>query len=384
MFKKFFVFLKIGGFLAALFFCFLSLRGLSAQTKTELYFFYGEGCPHCAREEKFLSQLEKENKDLQIYRYEVWSNKENAQLFAELIKKLNLDRVTVPVLIIGNEAVIGYNDDQSTGQKIKAVIEERLAGGSEEVKPQEKISLPFFGEINIKKLSLPLLTIIIGALDGFNPCAMWALLFLISLLLGMENKSKRWILGSAFIFSSAFVYFLFLSAWLNIFLFLKVVSWIKIVIGIVALASGGYQLRNWWVNRQGGCAVLDNEKRKKTFSKLRNIIGQKKFAAALAGIIILAAAVNLVELVCSAGLPAIYTQALALADLPVWKYYLYLLLYIFIFMLDDLLIFVIAMVTLEIKAVSARYTRWAGLVGGLIMAVIGLLLLFKPAWLMFG
>jgi len=102
------------------------------------------------------------------------------------------------------------------------------------------------------------------------------------------------------------------------------------------------------------------------------------------GFILLAAAVNLVELVCSAGLPAVYTQVIALAGLPSWQYYGYLLLYILIFMLDDLLIFFVAMFTLRMKAISSRYTRWSNAIGGIIMLIVGLLLLFKPGWIMFG
>ena len=93
--------------------------------------------------------------------------------------------------------------------------------------------------------------------------------------------------------------------------------------------------------------------------------------------------VNLVELVCSAGLPAVYTQVLALSDLPTWQYYAYLIFYILVFMLDDLLIFIIAMSTLRMKAISSKYTRWSSLIGGILMLIIGILLMFRPGWLMF-
>ena len=84
-----------------------------------------------------------------------------------------------------------------------------------------------------------------GALDGFNPCAMWTLLFLISLLLEIENRKRMWILGTAFIVASASVYFLFMSAWLNLILFLGFVIWIRMFIGIMALLGGGYSLKEF-------------------------------------------------------------------------------------------------------------------------------------------
>ena len=248
----------------------------------------------------------------------------------------------------------------------------------------EKINLPIIGEIETRDFSLPVLTVLIAGLDGFNPCAMWVLLFLISLLLGMEDKKRMWILGTAFIVSSAFVYFLFMSAWLNLFLFLGFVLWVRVVIGLVALVAGGYNLKEYFTNKAGVCKVTSGKKRQKVFEKLKNIIYEKQFWLALVGIIILAFAVNLVELICSAGLPAVYTQILALTPMAKWQYYAYLGLYIFIFMLDDLLVFFVAMTTLQITGMTTKYTRVSHLIGGILMLVMGILLLFKPEWLMFG
>jgi hypothetical protein len=152
----------------------------------------------------------------------------------------------------------------------------------------------------------------------------------------------------------------------------------------VALGSGGYHLKEFWTNREAACKVTGSDKRQKIFEKLRKITQKKQFILALLGIILLAFAVNLVELICSAGLPAVYTQILTLSELPVYQYFLYILLYIFIFMLDDLLIFIIAMVTLQATGMTSKYTRYSNLIGGVLMLIIGLLLLLKPEWLMFG
>lgn len=401
MFKFFKIILPV---FAVLFFSQIAM----AQEKVNIYFFYGDGCPHCVKEEKVLNQIESENKDIKIYRYEVWKNRENAQFLSRLGKELDLDISGVPLLIVGDKTFVGYYSAETTGAQIKSAVDEFLAkgcvdvveplvknyqkelpdNGNGEICEDEKelprtINLPFAGQIEVKNYSLPVLTVLIAAVDGFNPCAMWVLLFLISLLLGMKDRRRMFILGSVFIVASGAVYFLFLSAWLNLFLFLGFVLWIRIAVGIVALASGGFHLRDWWLN-SGVCRVTGGGKRKLVFEKLRKIINEKKFWIALIGIIVLAFAVNLVELICSAGLPAVFTQVLALSDLPGYQYYLYLLLYIFIFMLDDLLVFFLAMATLQMQAISSKYTRWSGLVGGILIFLIGILLLFKPGWLMFG
>jgi len=193
-----------------------------------------------------------------------------------------------------------------------------------------------------------------------------------------------WVLGITFIVSSAFVYFLFLSAWLNLFLFLGFVVWVRILIGFIALGAGGYYLRDYWINKKGGCNVMRDEKRQKIFEKMRDITQKRQFILAFGGIVLLAIAVNMVELICSAGLPAIYTKILSLSNLPIWQYYLYLLFYILIFMLDDLFVFFTAMITLQAVGIQSKYSRYSHLIGGILMFMIGLLLLFKPEWLMFG
>ncbi len=248
----------------------------------------------------------------------------------------------------------------------------------------QSLTLPILGTIQTANFSLPVLSIVIGLIDGFNPCAMWTLLFLISLLLGMKDKKRMWTLGITFIIASAFVYFLFLSAWLNFFLILGFVFWVRIVIGLVALGIGMYNLRDYHVNKEGGCKVTDNKKRKETFDKLKGITHEKIFILALGGIILLAFAVNLVELVCSAGLPAIYTQILSISNLSPGQYYSYILIYIFFFMIDDLVVFTIAMITLHTVGIQSKYARFSRLIGGILMLIIGALLLFKPELLMFG
>lgn len=386
------------------------LQGVLAQDSpvVNVYFFWGSGCPHCEKEKPFLDQMAQKYPQLVINQFEVWNNSENRQLMIEFGKKLNANVSGVPFTVIGEHYVIGWLDENYTGNKIEDAIKcslnnncrdigAEIIGNSEEkdndqddkvgAEPSsmpETMTLPLIGEIKTKNLSLPVFTILLGALDGFNPCAMWTLLFLISLLLGMENRKRMWILGSTFIIASASVYFLFMAAWLNLLLFIGFLVWVRIIIGLVALVGGGYNLKEYFTNKESGCKLTGTEKRQRVFEKLKNITQQKSFYLALGGIIVLAFAVNLVELICSAGLPVVFTQVLALSNLMSWQYYAYMLLYIFFFMLDDLFVFFIAMVTLQLTGITTKYTRLSHLIGGILMLIIGLLLIFKPEWLMFG
>jgi len=380
------------------------------------YFFYGDGCPHCAKERSYLESVAQKYSNFKIYDFEIYHNNENIQILKKVVETIETDVSGVPFLIIGDRHFVGYAESVTSNEIESQIINctdngcvdlvAKIAGinlidNSDEksnistvtnsidediqnLNEDKIISIPFIGNIASDKYSLPILTIIMGILDGFNPCAMWTLLFLISLLLGMKDRKRMWILGSAFIIASASVYFIFMSAWLNLILFLGFIVWVRIIIGILALLGGGYNLKEAFFNRDSGCKVTNSEKRQKVFEKMKAVVGQNSFIIALSGIIILAFMVNLVELICSAGLPAIYTQVLALNELSNWQYYLYILIYILFFMIDDLFIFFIAMFTLEMTGITTKYARYSRLFGGVIMLLIGLLLIFKPEWLMFG
>jgi len=361
-----------------------------------LYFFWGKSCPHCTKEKVFLEKMKQKYPRLTVKDFEISASPKNIKLLQEVSQKLNTNNANfIPFTIIGNHHITGFLNEQTTGQQIEEAIQCALENGCPDLVAEltmpvttqsapETLHLPLLGEIKTKSLSLPLLTIIIGILDGFNPCAMWALLFLISLLLGMKDRKRMWLLGIAFIVTSAFVYFLFLAAWLNVFLFLGLIKWVRIIIGLVALTAGGYSLRDYFVNRGGGCKTMKDEKRQRIFERIKKITQKKNFLLAIGGMILLAFAVNLIELICSAGLPAIYTQILSLSPLTRWQYYLYLLLYILFFMIDDLFVFFVAMTTLKAIGIENKYARFSRLIGGSLMLIIGLLLIFKPEVLMFG
>lgn len=410
------------------------------EDRVVINFFYSYSCPHCAHEAPFVEQLAESDERVELHAFEVSQNRTNAQLLGKLGEKLQVPVGGVPFTAIGTETLIGYRDDETTGQEIKNKVEACLADYDESCQDQlaefltesnqegvieeeageatgtedeasenkpldqedviehkklnqeeefeidldKELKLPFVGQVKLKTLSLPVLTFLVALLDGFNPCAMWVLVFLISLLLGMKDRRRMWILGTAFILTSGLVYFLFLSAWLNLFLFLGFVFWVRTIVALVALGAGIYCLYDFFTNKDAACKVTKPKKRQQVFSKLKELVKKEHLWGALVGIVLLAFAVNLVELVCSAGLPAVFTQVLSLNELPTWKYYSYLIFYVVIFMLDDMFVFVAAMVTLRLTGIETKYARFSRLIGGFLMVIIGLLLILKPEWLMFG
>ena len=232
-------------------------------------------------------------------------------------------------------------------------------------------------------MSLTSAAVILGLIDGFNPCAMWVLLFLISMLIGMKDKKRMWIIGLTFLGSSALVYMLIMLSWLNIVVSISTSIWVRNIIAVVAIGGGVLNLVNYFKHQESGCSVVDEKKRKSVFSRIKKFTKEKSLILAMIGAVALAFSVNIIELACSAGLPLVYTQLLAINNITGVGSFLYVLLYIIFFLLDDLIIFFVAMKTMEVTGFSTKYSKYSHLVGGLLMIAIGILLIVKPEWLMF-
>lgn len=371
------------------------------SNKVKVYLFYGDGCPHCKKEKEQLNNLRKQYGDtVEFIYYEVWNNEENAKLMDLVKEKMGNDQSGVPYTVIGSNAYIGYNEN--IGYAIEKTINSYLEQGDPDIVSAiindndtnidiEKIEvndgtfvIPLLGKINAAKVSLPLMAVVIGFVDGFNPCAMWVLLFLLSILIGMKNKKRAFCLGLTFLVASASVYLIFMVAWLNIAISMNSIIWIRNLIAVVALIGGAINLRSFFKKSEDGCTVSDAKKKRKIFEKIKKFTSEKSFILAMIGIITLAFSVNLIELACSAGLPLLFTQILSFNNLSSFEYGLYIGLYILFFMIDDLIIFFIAMFTMKVTGLSNKYTKWSHLIGGLIMLLIGILLLVKPGILMFN
>lgn len=345
-------------------------------------FFYGDGCPICAKEEVFLKELEKKY-DLNIEWYETWYNKENSELLDKIKQENQVTNKGVPYTVVEDSAYLGFNTTISS--QIEEKIQNIINNEDNEKEKKTVYDIPLIGKVDIKSVSVLLMTIVIGLVDGFNPCAMWVLLFLISTLLGMKDRKRMWIIGITFLLTSALVYMIIMLGWLEIVVNITTSILVRNIIAIIAIIGGLINLITFIKTLdKSGCTIVDDKKRIKTFDKIKKFTKEKSLFLALIGVITLAIGVNVVELACSAGLPLVFTQILAVNNITGLHALMYILIYIFFFLIDDLLIFVIAMVTLKLTGVSNKYAKYSHLVGGIIMVLIGALLLFKPELIMFN
>jgi hypothetical protein len=286
------------------------------------------------------------------------------------------DALGVPLFVRGSRYLIGFDTAENMGRQLLALaadgsVIERT--GAEAL----RITLPFVGEIDPTAYSLVALTVLMGLADGFNPCAMWVLVYLISLIAGLQDRRKIWWLVGTFVLASGILYFLFMTAWLNTFLFVGYVRPLTQLIALVAIGFGANHLYELAVKHGViECELSDVAQRQRTMQRMREIVAAPVGLVSLLLIAGLAFTVNAIEFVCSAALPAVYTHTLALVSLPALQYYGYIALYVVFFMLDDLAIFALAAFAVQ-RVVDTRYAAVSRGAGGAVLIGLGIWMLAR-------
>jgi len=361
-------------------------------------FFFHPACPHCKAQMPFNAQLMAEYKEIKFIYHDTSTESENKLLTKHFEDHgLSTDNMGVPATFIDGEYIIGFDSADKTGARIKEIIDAKLQGleidstqndfgntTSLDGKTVEEISidLPLIGTLRPAEFSLVMLAIILGLIDGFNPCAMWVLVYLISIVVSLKDRSRLWLIVGSFVFASGALYFLFMTAWLNAFLFVGYFRPVTVLVGAIALGGGILSLKEFIQNPKGTleCKVTGAEDRKKTISSINSLVSAPLTLATIAGIILLAFTINSIEFVCSAAIPAVFTQVLALSNLSGLEYYFYIFLYTLAFMFDDLLIFGLAAFAIS-SDIGQKYAGYCHVIGGAIMFLLGIMLLFFPSML---
>ncbi len=252
---------------------------------------------------------------------------------------------------------------------------------AERAPPPEEITVPVFGRLRVRELGLPAFTFLIGLVDGFNPCAMWVLVFLLTVLVNLRDRWKIVLIAGTFVAVSGLAYFAFMAAWLNVFLLIGFARPAQVVLGLLATLIGLVNVKDFFAFKKGISFSIPESAKPGIYERVRKIVSAENLTAALTGAVVLAVLVNTIELLCTAGLPALYTQILAYQKFPLWKNYIYLCIYIIAYMFDDTLLLTAVVVTLSRRRLQEREGRWLKLVSGLVILALGLVMLFRPGWL---
>lgn len=345
-----------------------------AAAVTVVDVFVREGCPHCADAKAFLDRLAAERTDLQVVYHPVDTDPQARDALIALSQAVGAWPPGVPTFIVDGQMLIGFDDAEHSGRELLAMIDRAGA-------PTDTVETRLFGTLSASSLGLPVFTLALGLLDGFNPCAMWVLLFLLSLLVHMKDRRKMALVAGTFVLVSGLVYFLFMAAWLNVFLAVGMSNALRIGLALVALAIGAVNLKDFAAFGKGPSLSIPASVKPGLYARMRGILQAQALPAALVGVAALAVTVNFVELLCTAGLPAIYTSVLAQQQLDAATHYGYLGLYILGYIADDSLMVGAAVLALGSGKLTERGGRWLKLLSGVVMLALGLVMLLRPDWL---
>ncbi|MBK8260659.1 MAG: NrdH-redoxin [Nannocystis sp.] len=373
-------------------------QGAQGQAEV-LEIFTREGCPRCADAAVFVAALEARRPGLKVVWLDVAEPAARERLTA-LAAANGIDALGVPAFAVGEALLIGFDGD---GARIEALLaapaggevegrcslsdeggcaEPGEAGAAGEAgEAADSVALPVFGVVSAGAMGLPLFTLALGLVDGFNPCAMWVLLFLMSVLAGLGSRRKMLMIGGTFVVVSGLVYFAFMAAWLNVFLLIGASRAVQVGLGIVAVVVSSIHIKDYFAPGKGPSLSIPAAVKPTIYARVRGIMRAEAPAVAIAGAAALAVLVNWVELLCTAGLPAIYTQVLAAHGLASWQRYAYLALYNLAYMFDDAVMVGIAVATLSREKLQERAGRQLKLLSGLVMLGLGLALIFAPSLL---
>lgn len=351
----------------------LTLTNPAWQQDGRLHVFFHPDCPHCHKAIEFLRRQTGVDFDL----HDV-SSSANEALLLSVARQHDLpeNKLGVPLFVRGSRYLIGFESAEATGADLLALATDKTAIVGPDA-PAPRVILPFVGEIDPAGYSLPALAVLMGLADGFNPCAMWVLVYLISLIAGIQDRGKIWWLVGSFVLASGALYFLFMTAWLNTFLVIGYIRPLTQIIGLVAIGFGVDHLYELALTRGViVCELGGVDQRQHTMQRIRDIVAAPIGLMSILLIIGLAFTVNAIEFVCSAALPAIYTHVLALSDLSTGAYYAYIALYIMFFMLDDLVIFGFAAFAAQ-RIIDTSYAAFSRAAGGAILIGLGIWMLAR-------
>jgi hypothetical protein len=228
-------------------------------------------------------------------------------------------------------------------------------------------------------MSLPLLTLVLAGLDAFNPCAFFILLFLLSLLVHARSRPRMLVIGGVFVLVSGLIYFLFMAAWLNVFLLAGRLRWITLVAALLAISFAVINIKDYFRFRSGVTLSIPDAARPGLFGRMRGLLNANSLPAMLTATVALAITANGYELLCTAGFPMVYTRVLTLNELGTSSYYLYLAFYNAVYVLPLIVIVGLFVATLGSRKLSEDEGRMLKLASGLMMLGLGGVLLVAPA-----
>jgi hypothetical protein len=243
---------------------------------------------------------------------------------------------------------------------------------------QESLELPLIGEISTEDTPLVALTAMIALVDGFNPCSLWVLTFLLGLVVHSGSRKKTAAVGLTFLTVTSIGYGAFVYGLINVFSYVSHLMWIKVAVAAVALVFGAVNVKDFFYWNRGLSFTIPDRFKPKIARELSETVRKDSLAMTLFGTAVIAAGIVLVELPCTAGFPLIYSNILAERGVQTGFALVLLGLYMLIYLLDELAVFLGITYTMEKTRFEEKHGRYLKLLGGMIMIALAATLLIKP------
>lgn len=357
--------------------------------KIVIYFYWGDGCPHCKEAKPFLAELQRQYPQIDLRAYEVWNNPDNQNKFQLMAKSYGTEAQYVPTFFIGEKYWVGFSDQIAS--EIRAQVEACAANACPDPSTVQLdpstgelkdniIDVPLIGKVDLDAQSLTLSTALIAFVDGVNPCSVWVLTMLLALVLHTGSRRKVVVIGLIFLTVTAFVYALFITGLFTVLKIASFVGWIQVVVAAMALVFGIINIKDYFWYKQGVSLTIADDKKPGIYQRMRGVLNAStSFWGLLGATIVLAGGVSLVEFSCTAGFPVIWANLMTAHHVSTLDFVLLLLLYMVIYQADELVIFFVAVFTLRASKLEEKEGRILKLIGGVLMLTLAIVMLINPA-----
>jgi hypothetical protein len=351
------------------------------------------GCSRCGKAKDWLPELVAAYPGLQPVVLDLTADAGARTALADLVRRHRTAAASVPVFHLCDRLVVGFDRPEAMRPRLERILEPWTrpcrqpvgapdAGAADAVVvDDEVVDVPWLGRLDPRQLGMPLFTIAIGLVDGFNPCAMWVLLLLLSILVNLQDRIRILAIAGTFVLVSGVAYFAFMAAWLNVFEWIGMLRPVQLTLGTLAIVIGLVHVKDFFAFKRGPSLSIPESAKPGIYARIRRIVTAENLPAAIGAAFVLAVLVNLVELLCTAGLPALYTSILTQRGYSTAARYGYLALYIAAYMFDDALMVAGVVLSLSRFKLQENGGRWLKLVSGAVILALGLAMLFKPEWL---
>jgi len=399
----------------------LEMTYAQSDAPVYLYFFWGDGCPHCAEAKPFLQTLQQRYPTLKVEAFEVWYNSDNQALYQRMAEAHGFKAQYVPAIFLGEQYWIGYTE--AIGQEIERAVAHYVQSGApdagagiipghasapmptptpapgpeatptpeggvclpdtvEDCGPTAShptLTLPILGTVDLSTTSLTVSTLLISFVDGFNPCSLWVLSVLIALSLHTGSRKKLAIIGLVYITVTALVYVLFIVGLFTMLSLMSLIGWIQAGVSLLALFFAAVNIKDYFWYKEGISFTIDDAKKPGLYKRMRRVLqAGDSLPAMIAATIGLGAGVSLVEFSCTAGFPVVWTNLVAAQQVTPLVFVVLLALYMLIYQIDELGIYLAALITMRATKLEEKHGRILKLFGGTLMLTLALVMLINP------